>query len=125
MVKKKIQRGFEEDWEYIESVKEPPYGITGKYLFFSSDRELLIEIAKDEILNHDFHIAKLPIEGKSIGTDYVLCLYYKDISRQHELARRYRNREGVRFRWWKSDQDTANHKYSERFYKDLMNGSEE
>lgn len=55
-------------------------GITGKYLFFSTDKELLKSVIEDEIYNHGFFQAKVIDEPK--GEDYVACLYYIDSSRK-------------------------------------------
>jgi hypothetical protein len=116
---KKIKSGKEEDWEWFESIEGVPYEITGKYLFFSRDRRLLRSIAIDEIENGGFHYAKIPVTGKAVGGDYVLCLYYKDASRRHDLARKYREKPKVRYRYWKSEEETLSKKYSDKFIDDL------
>ena len=41
-------------WSYLLCVEKPPYNITGKYLFFSNDWELLQQIAITEIENNGF-----------------------------------------------------------------------
>ncbi len=119
MSSKEIEFISDENWEYIESVEDPPYEITGKYLFFSTNRETLKEIAVQEISKHGFHAAKIPVEGGNIGSEYVLCLYYENQDRKHELAERYRDRTDVNYRWWKSDEDTLSGKYSDRFINDF------
>lgn len=102
-------------WEYFYYIEKPPYAITGKYLFFSYNRNLLIDIAVAELDSGSFHHAKInlppPIE------EYVLCLYYQDDSRKYELARKYKNRPQLKYRYWKSDEDTRLGKYSEDFLK--------
>ncbi len=106
-------------WIWIFSEKKPNYEITGKYLFFSSDKDKLIEIATNEIDNHDFHKAKVNsilLEGQ---TEHVLCLYYKDDSRKHELAERNRQEYGVKYRYWKSDKATLKGQYSKEFLDKL------
>ena len=107
-------------WYYRDPPsKEILHGIQGKYLFFSEDRGKLEKIAKDEITTNGFGYAKVPAKGENIGVDYVLCLYYKDDSRRFELAEKYRDDKDVRYRYWKSDQDTLDGKYSAEFVKDL------
>src|ERR1041384_519846 len=106
-------------WQWFEHNDLPPYEITGKYLFFSTDRNLLMSIAIAAIERGGFHLAKTHMEGQSYSQDYVLCLYYKDDSRKHELARRYRNVEGVRYRYWKSAKETQERQYSEKFLSTL------
>lgn len=106
-------------WIWLFSGNEPAYGITGKYLFFSEDKDKLIQIATEEIENHDFHVAKVNenlLEGQ---TDHVLCLYYKDDSRKHELAERNKQEYGVKYRYWKSDEATLKGQYSKEFLEKL------
>ena len=110
---------FDGYWIWLFSEEKPDYEITGKYLFFSSDREKLIEIAKKEIEGHGFHEAKVNknlLEGQ---TEHVLCLYYKDDSRKHELAQRNKQEYGVKYRYWKSDIATLRGHYSKEFLEKL------
>lgn len=102
-------------WEWYSKLGKTPYDITGKYLFFSKDRDLLAQIATEELESNGFHKAKIPMVGNNRGDDYVLCLYYKDDSRKRELAGKYGEREDVRYRYWKSDEDTRAGKYSDTF----------
>ena len=107
-------------WLYIISEKKPSRAITGKYLFFSENKERLLEIAKNEILEHDFYVAKVNNNLLGSNTDYVLCLYYHDDSRKYELAERYKERDSdIKYRYWKSDEDTLKGKYSEEFLTKL------
>ena len=108
-------------WYYREPPsKEVLHAIQGKYLFFSEDRDKLEKIAKDELETNGFSYAKVPAKGENVGVEYVLCLYYKDDSRKFELADKYRDDGGVRYRYWKSDRDTLDGKYSAEFVKDLQ-----
>ena len=62
-------------WEWFERSDAPviPYEITGKYLFFSGNRDLLIEIAINELENNGFHFAKTPMSGITPASgEYVL-----------------------------------------------------
>lgn len=77
------------------------------------------KIAIEELENNSFHHAKVNIEGKKQGTYYVLCLYYKDDSRKQELAEKYRDESAIKYRYWKSDEDTLKGKYSEEFLSQL------
>jgi hypothetical protein len=106
-------------WQWFFRIQRPDYQITGKYLFFSTDREKLVKIAIEELENNGFHEAKINMEGKKFGREYVLCLYYKDNSRKHELAKKYSNASGIKYRYWKSDIDTLSGKYSEEFLSRL------
>ena len=118
-IPQKVRKVFDGYWIWLSSGKKPPYDITGKYLFFSEDKDKLLEIAINEIENHGFHHAKVNknlLEGQ---TDYVLCLYYEDDLRKNELADRNKQEYGVKYRYWKSDLDTLKGKYSKEFLEKL------
>jgi hypothetical protein len=106
-------------WLYLLSEEQPLYEITGKYLFFNESKEKLIDIAKNEIDNHEFHRAKVNMHLLKGQTEHVLCLYYRDDSRKHELAERNRKEYGVKYRYWKSDLATLKGKYSKEFLEKL------
>ena len=110
----------EEYWEWFVRSETAPYEITGKYLFFSANRDLLVEIAVEELEKGGFHQAKTNVADVTppIG-EYVLCLYYKDNSRRDELAAKYQNRPELKYRFWKSDEDTRAGKYSKEFLEKL------
>src|SRR3989344_5323205 len=98
-------------WEWFIHKDKPDYEITGKYLFFCEDRKTLRIIAIEELENNNLHHAKVNMEGKKKGTDYVLCLYYKDDSREKELADKYKGQSDIKYRYWKSDKDTIKGNY--------------
>lgn len=106
-------------WEYFHHIEKPPYMITGKYLFFSYNRDLLIDIAVAELDSGSFHYAKIDLPRPD--KEYVLCLYYQDDSRKYELARKYKNRPQIKYRYWKSNEETRLGKYSEEFLKKQCN----
>jgi hypothetical protein len=109
-------------WEWFDRSDIPtaPYEITGKYLFFSLNRDLLIEIAINELENGGFHHAKTHMTDITPPSgEYVLCLYYKDDSRKHELAEKYRDRSELKYRYWKSESETLAGKYSKIFLDEL------
>lgn len=110
---------FDGYWIWLLSEKKPDYEITGKYLFFSSDKEKLIEIATNEIEKHDFHKAKVNMNPLKGQTEHVLCLYFKDDSRKHELAERNKQEYGAKYRYWKSDEATLKGQYSKEFLEKL------
>jgi len=93
--------------------------ITGKYLFFHPDPKILTKIAKDEIISGGFHLAKISKELAGNNHNHVLCLYYKDDSRKNELATKYQDKNDIQYRYWKSDEDTRNGKYSKQFLSRL------
>jgi hypothetical protein len=106
-------------WIWLLSEEKPSYRITGKYLFFSEDMDRLIRIATNEIENHGFHRAKVNMHLLKGQTEHVLCLYYMDDSRKHELAERNRQEYGVKYRYWKSDEATLKGQYSKEFLNKL------
>ena len=106
-------------WIWFLKEEKPNYEIGGKYLFFSEDKNKLIEIAKNEIANHSFHQAKVNEIKEDNQTEHVLCLYYEDNSRNDELAKRNEQEYKVKYRSWKSDEDTLNGVYSEAFLNKL------
>jgi hypothetical protein len=115
----KAIRIFDGYWIWLQSEEKTTCDITGKYLFFSENKDKLLDIGIKEIENHEFHHAKVNnslLEGQ---TDYVLCLYYKDDSRKDELADRNKQEYGVKYRYWKSDLDTLKGKYSKEFLEKL------
>jgi hypothetical protein len=114
-----VNRIFDGYWIWLLNTEKPSYGITGKYLFFSEDKDKLLEIATNEIENHGFHHAKVNeslLEGQ---TEHVLCLYYKDDSRKNEIAERNKQEYKVKYRYWKNDSDTLKGKYSKEFLDKL------
>ena len=115
----KIRRVNDGYWEWFISSVPPGGRITGKYLFFSADRELLVQIVIDELRSGAFHLAKTQEEGKSLTREYVLCLYDIDDSRKHELAAKYRGRARLKYRYWKTDEATRRGQYSKEFLKQL------
>lgn len=106
---------FDGYWIWLLSEEKPSYSIAGKYLFFSEDKDKLISIATNEIKNHGFHRAKVNMNLLEGQTEHVLCLYYKDDSRKHELADRNKQEYGVKYRYWKSDEATLKGQYSREF----------
>jgi len=106
-------------WEHYLAAENPPYEIRGKYLFFSEDRERLVRIAIEELTNGGFHLAKTHLPGRNLNAEYVLCLYYSDDSRKHELAAKYKTQPGLKYRYWKSDAATHAGSYSEEFLDQL------
>jgi hypothetical protein len=105
-------------WEYYGDY--PDGIITGKFLFFSEDRDLLIDILHAEIDIHGFFVGKVSKDQNNgrIG-DHVLCLYSTSNQRGRELSNRYKALDTVKYRWWKSNADTAAGKYSEQFKKGI------
>ena len=99
---------FDKDMGYHKSVNVRE--ITGKYLFFSFDKKLLIDVAKREIDNNGFNVGKISIAA--IDDSYVLCLYWEGPDRKYELANKYKAVSNLAYRYWKSNEDTHNGKYS-------------
>ena len=58
---------FDGYWYWILSQQDCDYKIAGKYLFFSTNQQRLVEIATKEILQHGFHEAK--VNSRLIGNN--------------------------------------------------------
>jgi len=109
-------------WLYIRSNAEPPYEIAGKYLFYAPGVTTVIRLAIAEIRHRGFHHAKVAPFLIRRATDHVLCLYYANDSRKHELRERYGDDSpSLRYRYWKSDADTLDGKYSKQFLDAVKN----
>jgi len=106
-------------WIWFFSEEKCDYEIIGKYLFFCDDKNKLIKIAENEITNYHFHEAKVPEYLKEGLKEYVLCLYYKDNSRNNELKKRNEEEYKVKFRNWKTDEATLKGQYSKEFLSKL------
>lgn len=109
-------------WQYFTRIDETPEDhaqITGKYLFFSPFREVLLGVVKDELELGGFFHAKINTEQGRVNKnskDFVLCLYYFDDSRKYELATKYRGwHPNLYYRYWKSDAATQAGIYSDEF----------
>jgi hypothetical protein len=120
-----MKEHFDGYWIWLLSEKKPNYEITGKYLFFDEDKDRLIGIAKNEIENHGFHKAKVNRDLEEGQAEHVLCLYYKNDSRKHELAERNKQEYGAKYRYWKSDEATLKGQYSKEFLDKLPESERE
>src|SRR3989338_581299 len=118
-VSKNVTKIDKEYWHYfIRLSKEMPH-ITGKYLFFSESKEELQKIAIEELENNGFFHAKINTDRHKKGDAYVLCLYYSDDFRKSELADKYKGNQKIKYRYWKSNEDTLKGNYSEQFLSTL------
>jgi hypothetical protein len=106
-------------YRYIYKSKDKSEKSLGKYLFFSKNFDILEKIAIDELENNGFNSAKINGEENKKGSEFVLCIYYANDSRKDELTEKYRTQPEVRCGFWKSNKDTSNGKYSEKFLENL------
>lgn len=118
-ISKNVIRIDGEYWHYYIRFSEKRPVITGKYLFFSESKKELERIAIEELENGGFFHAKINTDKHKKGKEYVLCLYYSDDSRKFELADKYKGNQKIKYRYWKSDEDTLKGKYSEEFLDKL------
>jgi len=115
----KVEEYYDGYWIWLSGQDKPDYEITGKYLFFDSNKKRLIDIAHKEISEQGFHKAKVNDSLLGGRTEHVLCLYYKDDSRKNELAQRNNEQYGVKYRYWKSDAATLQGEYSKEFLENI------
>jgi len=95
--------------------------ITGKYMFFCSDRYKLMELAEELIKKYGLELAKVPDDNFKVGNDWVLCVY-DESPRLHEEMKEY-DLDDIRYCGWKSDEETRQGKYSQEFIRNLKNQS--
>jgi predicted kinase len=90
--------------------------IKGKYLFFSDNKEELIELGKQILNKYGLLVAKTPISevaNKNKGFGFVLCVY--DIINRYSNELKTLETNSISYRYWKSDDDTRNKKYSKQY----------
>ena len=102
-----------EYWQYFGEYDHS----TGKYLFFCADRQKLCKFARDLISKEGFDCCKVSRQGTP---NYVLCVYWLNDLRKHELKRKYGDREDIMYRWWKSNADTMQGRYSKQYRKETV-----
>lgn len=100
----------------ITNFREVSKAIKGKYLFYSEDKEKLIGVAKIILKEFRLLLAKVPLPP--IGKDFVLCIYDKEPRFKNKL-RLYADEVDIRYRYWKSNDDTRKGKYSKEFLDNL------
>lgn len=110
-----IERGY---WTYIINDAIDGSPITGKYLFFSENRDLLIDLAKKILTKYGLIQAKVPIEGKNIGKDYVLCVYDESPRYKNEMKKYQDSVISCPNNNWKSDMKTLAGVYSNKFLEE-------
>jgi len=76
-ISQRVIRIFDGYWIWLRIEDKLTKIISGKYLFFSENKEKLLEIATNEIEKHEFQMAKVNDKLLKGQTDYVLCLYYR------------------------------------------------
>lgn len=91
-------------WFYnhaIENEQEAFDAIRGKYLFFSLDKQKLIDIAKEVLVKYELYLAKVP-RGRLLDNnkDYVLCIYDSSDRYKYELSE-YGDDVVIHYRYWK------------------------
>lgn len=105
-------------WIWIKNINsnENRDKITGKYLFFSDDKEELIGLAKNILTKYNLLIAKTPktdIPNRSKGFGFVLCIY--DVKNRYSNELKSFASKSISYRYWKSDQATRNKVYSKQY----------
>jgi len=112
---------FDDDWIYFRGDEDETYLASGKYLLFSADQEALFIIGSNEVTWGGFPLARIT-RRRGRQSDYVLELFYKDDSRHHKLLSKYSGIDYLKYRGWKSDEDTLDGKYSPPYLSRLPSG---
>lgn len=100
----------------IQQQKEEYHGTLGKYMFFSDDKQSLIDLAKEILKTYDLWHAKVPLSDTARSDKwfgFVLCIYDYKNRYSKELAER--TKEGIAYRHWKSDTATIKWEYSKQY----------
>ncbi len=87
-----------------EEIQKEFHGTIGKYLFFSENRDELVELAKKLLITYNLARAKTTAELKAGYTEYVLCVYDSGPNLVQEM-KQY-STETIKYRYWKSDEAT-------------------
>lgn len=82
-------------FEIFKRAERRPYLYTGRYLFYSRDRELLKRIAIEEMENNKFHMGW--IDNFNDSSERKLILFYKDKSKDEQLRKKYQGRKDVTY----------------------------
>ena len=89
--------------------KKPFHGTLGKYIFFSDNRDCLIELGKEILLKYNLYHAKVPLKNKGTGGKnytYVLCIYDSSPKLKQKFWEEYSCRNNINYHYWKSDKNT-------------------
>lgn len=120
----KIERITAGSWVYYVSGCDVEHDIPeseadtfehGKYLFFTPESAVELEkIVIEQLQQRPYTTAKIPTKpGRK--EDWVLCLYQRDNRYWYDLREEYHNPPTVRFRGFKTNDQTRKNEYSERF----------
>ena len=95
------------------------HGTLGKYLFYSDSKHKLVLLAKTILYEYNLSHAKV---GKSNllkpdkGFGFVLCIYDYQPKFKKDLLK-FADQKEILYRYWKSDKDTLEGKYSKKYNK--------
>ena len=103
-------------WIWFRNTKISDKGITGKYLFFSNNRRRLIHLARRILKEKSLPSAKINIKNE--GKGFVLCVYDTRPKLKDKL-KEYADFKEIHYRYWKSDKDTIEGRYSNEFLNNL------
>lgn len=110
-------------WHWLkpnQPIKE--HLIEGKYLFYCAEFAPLVDVAKMEIDQYHFPLAKIILPEYKVLDDFVLCLYDYQENNEKEMIQRfeaYTHSHGVRFWRWKSDEETRRGEYEPAFVEKM------
>ena len=95
----------EDGWFHMSADGTYPK-MSGKWLFFGPSMGRLVEVAEKELSEGLFHLAKVSTTTRR--GDYVLYLYAEteDRAQGARLKEIYDGPQGIKFRWWKSEEAT-------------------
>ena len=110
-----------ENYDLCEKESKKEYhGSLGKYQFFCDDRDKLIEIAKKILLEFDLSNAKISKTKRKTSKGFGYCLLVYDYKPRYvNEMKKYADETNIKYRYWKSDENTSKGRYSKEFLENL------
>lgn len=106
-------------WDYHARLDPVPWpDQNGKYLLFSQDRGVLMELGMECLLRRGFRLIKIPSVTDKVGQEFVLAVFDDHGYREMEIAQ-LAEENAVFFANWKSEQATQKGVYSETYVRNL------
>ncbi len=109
-------------WIYLKNQLYFKKRLTGKYLFFSDDQNVLLHLGKKLLLENNLYCGKISLKEKNnviLGFGFVLCVYdskkRSDIEEKLKEVKEY-DGNAVSYHGWKTNKQTLNGEYPEFEY---------
>lgn len=108
-------------WEWIEPRSSAPYPEDGgHHLLLGTDRQALLEIAREEVNALRAMAARISLEPVTARREYACCLHARHARGEGALIRRLGINQGIRYGGWMGKGCTIGD-----FYRTLCTSKEE